>query len=81
MGFAELKQDLERLGIRKSKRLNPIMMTDTEIARLRFTTVSDEESEIVTIELERRAKMLEIERLKFNDELEAMPYRNIYLED
>lgn len=57
------------------------MMTDTEIARLRFTTVSDEESEIVTIELERRAKMLEIERLKFNDELEAMPYRNIYLED
>lgn len=52
---------LKAAGIPLSPKLVASELTDEEIAQLRFTTVSDEEAEEISAELERRRQLKEKE--------------------
>lgn len=58
MELEEALAELKSWNLKKSPPLKPSEMTDKELARLRFTSVSQEEEEAVIVELKKRGQAL-----------------------
>lgn len=54
MDLEDALKEVEKWNLKKPEPLNPSKMTNEELARLRFTSVSSSEEEVVMKELKKR---------------------------